>query len=336
MSVKDETDTLNPHLGFGWHKRGNLPFIDPVFEEGENKKMAKALLYAIVTGRLVYGRIRRSQHSEFGFEYIDDGTSRRIMQNGNPVNDKNISGLITWLRMQDARIEEWSAAYDAMVADELSRLVRYESASNLQMVSNSITRSSLITLLRENLFAGAARTKSSDYDDAEGSVSKEESRIAWNLLEFAYAVKSSEENNVDCDDAEKILIVGFETLNAYCRKVVGVGNQQAWYEVYRHQLEKFAEGVLTSDRTVREGDPTMRFRMIFEWANKNSCFCDYNEVDENKYAPIKFDLTDELRSSLAKAKAKAQAEKKAYYAAKNAAETPAETPAGAPTETPAE
>jgi hypothetical protein len=205
------------------------------------------------------------------------------------------------------------------------------------MVSNSITRSPLITSLRDNLFASAARTKSSDYDDADGSVSKEESRIAWNLMEFAYAVKSSEENSVDCDDAEKILAVGFETVDMYCKKCVGNGNQQAWYAVYRHQLEKFAEAVLLSDRTLREGDPTMRFRMIFEWANKNGCFCDYDEVDENKYEPFKFALTDELRSALAKAKAKAQADKKAYYAAKSAAETPvADEPTDAPAETPAE
>ncbi len=221
-----ETDMWNPHLGFNLHKRGYLPYINPAMEQENDRKLVKALLYAIMEGRITY---ERPQRQALAYRYYNNGVKKMITDlEGQIVDEKNISSLVSWLRAQTKLVEEWSAAFEANVKKQCNALPVVTSEEEIKVLEASITKSKYITLLRESLFAVVNR------EDGEGC------QKPMSLLEFAYAVKTSEEISGDCDDAEKILAVGYEVFCRFCEARLPLKKDPGRYAgVYTQQLDKF-------------------------------------------------------------------------------------------------
>ncbi|MBQ7309592.1 MAG: hypothetical protein IJW87_05380 [Clostridia bacterium] len=257
---KLNTDMWNPHLGFNLHKRGYLPYINPNLEKESGKKLAKALLYAIMADKFTYQKPLR-QALAFRFK-TKDGFAQLIRgSDGQTISTKNISGLLSWLRPQTKQIEEWADAYDYEVKIQCNALPAIITERDVAKLEAAITKSPYIEMLRENVFKKTAVQK--EY----------QKQLDMNLIEFANAVKASEETIRDCDDAEMILLVGYETFCKFCQhRISPKKNPERYASVYTQQLDKFIEAFVMDTDTLKTGDPIGYAKQVIEWMTNNECF----------------------------------------------------------------
>ncbi len=263
-----DTDMWNPHLGMSWHKRGYLPYINPALETESDKKLMKALLYCIMEGKVTY---RQPLRQAKAFRYSVDGVDTQINIDGEIVTDKSMSGLITWLRPRADLIEEWSANFDAEVKRQCNQLPPVTSPEDIRTLESKISQQEYIKRMRDSMFE---------------KVTEKEADKRMNLIEFAYAIKTSEEASSDCDDAEKILQVAYETFCHFCEfrlprekdpgRFAGVYTQQLDH-LYNALMAGVKQGLSSSDSdsvsakvsASRARDNVMN---LVSWANAAGCF----------------------------------------------------------------
>ncbi len=265
---KYNTDMWNPHLGFNWHKRGYLPYINPALEVESDKKLMKALLYCIMEGKITYHQPLRQA---LAFRYFKNGVEHQINDmDGQIVNLKNMSALLAWLRPQAELIEEWSASFDMEVKNQCNKLPPVASSDDIAALEAQITKSEYIKMMREALF---------------DKISDNSGKTRMSLIEFAYAIKTSEESSADCDDAEKILSVAYETFCKYCGFRLPKDKDPGKYAgVYMQQLEKFYEALMAGvEQTLATGEDGTAVKAgrarakenvlnLVEWVNASGCF----------------------------------------------------------------
>ncbi len=286
-----ETDMWNPHLGFNLHKRGYLPYINPAMEQENDRKLIKALLYAVMEGRITY---ERPQRQALAYRYYNNGVKKMITDlEGQIVDEKNISSLVSWLRAQTKLVEEWSAAFEANLKKQFNALPVVTSEEEIKVLEANITKSKYITLMRDSLFAVVNR------EDQEGGNQK-----PMSLLEFAYAVKTSEEISGDCDDAEKILAVGYEIFCRFCEARLPVKKDPGRYAgVYTQQLDKFYFALRKNMTQVKDEGAAKtqeKLNSMIDWINSAGFFRSIpteNMIDVN--GEIRF-VNYDLEKALAK------------------------------------
>lgn len=271
------TDMWNPHLGYHLHKRGYLPYINPDMEKESDKKLAKALLYAILEGMIRYTKPSRQPA---GFRYVSDNGKYTAVRNMDKqiIETKNINGLFAWLRPMEDRVDEWSKAFDAKVDAQLRTLPNVMTSGENSNLESAITKADYIAKFRDNIFG------------AEGEKS---GLPKMGLIEFAYAVKVSEESTFDCNDAEVVLLVGYETFLRFCQARIPVNedNLEQYAGVYTQQTDKFMTAFCESRLFHKTSDeqketpetpkaPTeAQKKAVYEyagqvaaWMAKNKCF----------------------------------------------------------------
>ncbi len=258
MKYTQNTDMWNPHLGMEIHKHGYLPYINPEYEKEYNDKLAKALLYMILAGKISYQFLPRSTQKVFWI--MKDGKSKMMMHKGIPVSEKNLSALLSWLRMEDDLVEDYSAAFDRMVKEECQKLPLMITRSSKKELLAAITRAPLVSKLRENIFGNVNGVTSSD------------KRLNLSMLEFAYTIKTSEEASSDCDDGEKILKIGYETLMAFCNHRVASDDLESKLDINYWQVQKFVNAFYNDDTTQAQAEPMEYTKAVFAWANSNGYF----------------------------------------------------------------
>ena len=189
---KYETDMWNPHIGNDLFKRGYLPYMNPEMERACDERMIKALFYALSTGRIRYVRGIGEDHSVYNF--VCD--QKKIKANASSyIDNKNIHELLNWLRNEDAKIEEWSAAFDRNILEQMQQLPSVLVEEEVKILEQKLTTTPFMKMLNEKL-----------YEDA----SIEGTRGILSIVEFAYMIKANEEEGRDCDDAERILAVAYK------------------------------------------------------------------------------------------------------------------------------
>ena len=224
---------------------------------------------------------------------------------GQVVNDQNLSALVSWLRPQAARIDEWSTAFDTSIKAQLSLLPQVTSDDDIPALEAKITTSEYITALRDNLFSKINK------DDRN--------KTNMGLIEFAYAIKTSEEAAHDCDDAEKFLTVVFDIFCDFCGYRLPLAKDPGRYAgVYTQQLGKFMEtmreSVVANARKSfgeegKTGNAEAKAEAIREWVNGAGVF---RSISENnmfnadgsiRYETYKF----QKKTAATKGKGKAEA-----------------------------
>ncbi len=272
-----ETDMWNPHLGMNLHKRGYLPYINTALTAQNDQAFAKAFLYALLTAKVTYHPYPRQNKNVFW--YNDNGKQKVILVPNargamEEVTIHEINKILTWLRVEEERISEWSAAFDEMVELECKQLP-IMMALDSQLLSRRITESSIITALRDNVLSKVSSGAATEESAEEGveSVKAPRSKLNLSLLELAFRIKTLEETDRDCDDAEKILRVGYEVLLKYCTARISKDDEAGLTQVYYHQLKKFVEALYNDEDTQRMGDEAYSYvDRIITWANGNNCF----------------------------------------------------------------
>lgn len=255
-----DTDMWNPHLGNDLYKRGFLPYMNADMEKLCDEKLVKAMLYGIVKKKIVLKKGKSASYT--AFRYLNEvGTESIILTaNGDHVNLKNVAELFVWLRNEDVLIERWSEAFDGEIAVAKSNLSNIVSESDVGRVCGEITRSSFIKTLRSGLFAG--------------NMTKGAKGIG--IIEFAYAVKASEEAARDCDDADRLLKITSEIFKSICRHKTS--NPEHYVVIYKEQLDALYEAYASSYAVQKEKrSKEAYFNRVIEWVNSIGAYRDVHD-----------------------------------------------------------
>lgn len=259
---KFDTDMWNPHLGHNLHRRGCLPYMNPAMEKKCDEMMIKALVYALNNGDISY-----TTSGKPAFRYMANGKSTFIIgADGNAVQMKNVAQLVTWIRNQDELVDNWSDEYERALQAQLNALPNIvNDAGEIDILESAITRSKYMKMLQTTLFRESAGKNGGDFGPG--------------LIELAYRVKTSEEASRDCDDAERMLAVAYETFMAFCSfRANKDTNPERFIQVYRQQLGKLFEGLAMSPmfrKGLQEGDarnPKEYYRQLVNWMNDAGYF----------------------------------------------------------------
>lgn len=270
---KFDTDMWNPHLGYNLQKRGFLPYMNEAKEIECDEKMVKALLWAFKKKLITY----KKAMSERDF-YFFCGNNRVEAPDGGYVTSKNVAQLLGWLRNEDEKVELWSAQFDADINAQLAALpsLASDNPSEIKALEQSLTKSDFMKMLTDYLYEDLQEgTKKSNKKIviADGKVT-EGKRVGPTLLEFAYMVKTSEETERDCDDAERILGVVYRIFLDFCTyRANPVDNSDRFIQVYGQQLGKIYEALASCFVIVGAGkDCKAHFSQLVSWLNYAETF----------------------------------------------------------------
>ena len=105
---------------------------------------------------------------------------------------------------------------------------------------------------------------------------KEPATGSTTALEFAYLVKNAEELGRDCDDAERILTVIYDTFYKLCAyRASGEDMADRFVKVYQQQLGKVYSALAASSVVCDTGNSAVEtFKGIVDWINKAEAFKD--------------------------------------------------------------
>ncbi len=318
IGEEQKNDSMFPHLGFNWHRRGYLPFINSELEAAADEKMVKALLYAIMNGEITFA----SQYSDKAFRFAGE----KIVGDGKFVDENNLLGMISWLRPQDDKIEKWSAAFDRNVEEQLKALPKTGFAHQIPEAKAALTTTAYLKRLRRNIFEVILKNSTGA---AQTTLQK---NLNMNLFEFAYRIKNEEEgmDGYDCNDAEKILKVGSDLLWYLCERVVS-SEKDEFFEVYQWELDYFiAELYMDDDMPDRNRLDVVREMLHF--ANRAGCFMEIapSTVPGQKWEKKPFDLGKFMEERADMIRRVQTSKEKAAGTAAATAQAPAAEPAQAP------
>ena len=270
---KFDTDMWNPHLGYNLQKRGFLPYMNEKKELECDEKLVKALLWAFKKRLITY----KKAMSERDFFFFC-GNNRVEAPDGGYVTSKNIAQLLGWLRNEDEKIELWSAQFDADINTQLSTLpsLASDNPSEIKALEQALTKSEFMKMLTECLYEDtqeSAKKSSKKITISDGKIA-EGKRVGPTVLEFAYMVKTSEECERDCDDAERILSVVYKIFVDFCSyRANPVENSDRFIQVYGQQLGKIYEALASCSVIVGAGkDCKAHFTQLVSWLNYADTF----------------------------------------------------------------
>lgn len=274
------TDMWNPHLGNNLHKRGYLPYMNEDKEKECDEKVIKALLYGFQKEYVVYADSVGEGQGRYFFTY----NGKKITDaEGKWINHKNVAQLIAWLRNEDEIVDEWSEEFDKDIQRQKNMLpsLASDNSNEIANLEASLTGSVFMQLLNEKLYTdestkGTRAAKKVKIDKKPVLVG----RAGPTAIEFAYMIKTSEEQGRDCDDAERILSVLYNTFKSMCSyRTNPKNNPERFIQVYKQQLSKFYESLATA-KTVfaATSECKAHFNNFVSWLNQCEVF---NTISED-------------------------------------------------------
>ncbi len=313
---KYDTDMWNPHLGFGFEKRGNLPYMNEKMEKICDEKMAKALLYALSSGEVYIGTMEIGKSAKIpAFYRLGEGSAIKTEEN-TIINMKNVAKLVSWIRNEDELIETFSARFDEEIASIENALPNIASDQEVETLKREITTSKYMGYMCCGLFKNTdASNEFNGPATIVGSKAGRDSngnKIGPNIIELAYKIKVSEETMRDNDDAERVAIVAYKVFQDICAfRANPEANMERYIEIYKHELQKILVAIANSKLIQNAGaNAEAYFDQIVSWLNGAGLFLDIPEDDPFEGSSIKYRRykvprsdADEVRKALQKAAA---------------------------------
>lgn len=248
------TDMWNPHLGNNLHKRGNLPYMNEQMEDACDVKVVKALLYGFQKEHILY----RSGIGDS--QYFFCHNNKKITDTeGRWISNKNIAQIMSWIRNEDEIVEEWSEAFDKDIQRQMNNLpsLASENPGEIINLEGTLTKSPFMRILTEKLYSDPSMKKAGP-----------------TALEFAYMIKTSEEIGRDCDDAERIVDVLYDTFSKLCGyRTSPQSTPERFIQVYRQQLDKVYESLASCKQIAAAGSECYAlFNQFTLWLNQSGAF----------------------------------------------------------------
>ena len=321
------TEMWNPHLGDNLHKRGFLPYMNPEMEKECDRKMVKALLYALGSGQIRYQK-GFSKSGTSSFRYVKDGVREQIKApDGQIVDEKKIAKLMSWIRNEEELIETWSKAFDESIERQCQDLPILNGDNEMGVLEAKVTQTTFMRQLTGN--SGSTREPGGLFSLKDGD------RLS--IIEFAYKVKNNEESGNDCDDAERIIEVAYETFEKLVTyRTPKKAFPERFIQLYKHEISNVYKGIANTAVKIcassafgnNEDAIENAFNQIVFWLNyadtfraigaDSECIDEMGEILINQNVTTKHDLCKaandvikEAASELKKAKKEAKEEEKA-------------------------
>jgi len=313
---KYDTDMWNPHIGNDLYKRGFLPYMNPEMERACDEKMVKALLYAFSKDLIRYtDTVGATGYGKF---YFFCGQTKILNNAGHPINLKNMAQLLNWLRNEDEKIEAWSAAFDQDIKEQQEALPSIITDNEIGQLESALTNSRFMKMLTRKLFT----------TDKEGT--------AVSAMEFAYLIKTSEEIDRDCDDAERILCVLYTVFKEMIgTRVSADKTPERFRQIYCQQLINFYQAFARIKFVTKAGkNCESYYAELVEWMNQAELFLDIDENDGTAAINKRFDFHKKeykIKPMLEQIAKEAKEPKK-----DDAEEDPSDVPEAAPVDAPTE
>ncbi len=265
------TDMWNPHLGNDLHKRGYLPYMNQEKEKDCDVKVVKALLYGFQKGFIRYKNSISNRNAYFFYcngVKITDPENRWI-------NNKNIAQLMCWMRNEDEIVEDWSERFDKDIQSQMNSLpsLASENPDEVKQLEKQITQTAFMKILTEKLYDDSTMSGARIVSTSEEKVTRE-NREGPTGIELAYMIKTSEELNRDCDDAERILDVLYSTFLKICDyRTPSKSNPELFIQVYTQQLSKVYGALASAEVVCAAGKECVaRFMQLSSWLNQTEVF----------------------------------------------------------------
>ena len=269
--------------------------------------MVKALLYALGEGKISFGK-GMSTSENYSFRFVRDGIREQIKSpEGQIVQEKNIAKLMAWIRNEEELIAEWSAAFDASIERQCAELPILNGDNEMSALEARVTGSQFI----KQLTGGAIGSK-------DGLFALKNADEKLSIIDFAYKIKNNEESGLDCDDAERIIEVAYETFMKFMTyRTPMKAYPERFIQLYKQQSKNFYEGIANSAIKVcknnlsnKEAKNTVinAFDAMLFWLNYADTFRGIGEDKEamneagdiliNENVGIKHDLCDKARAKI--------------------------------------
>ncbi len=273
---KYQTDMWNPHLGNDLHKRGYLPYMNPDKELECDRNVAKALIYGLYKGHITYNDSMGEGRGKYFF--YCDGAKITDAEN-RWINRKNIAQLMSWLRNEDELVEKWSSKYDADINAQMNALpsLASDSPSEIRNLEQCLTNAPFMSILTDKLYVDASmkdRANTSKRAKIKNNKVIKTDRLGPTVIEFAYMIKTSEELGRDCDDAERILTVVYDTFKQICDyRTNAKSNPERFIQVYRQQLGNVYETLASAMIVYAAGaECVSHFNQLVTWLDQADVF----------------------------------------------------------------
>lgn len=323
------TEMWNPHLGDNLHKRGYLPYMNPRMEKECDRKMVKALLYALGSGQIKYQK-GFSKSGTYTFRYVKDGVREQIKApDGQIITEKSIAKLMAWIRNEEELIQKWSEAYDQSIEKQCQDLPILNGDNEMAALEAKVTQTSFMRQL----------TGASGSTKEQGGLFtlKDDDRLS--IIEFAYKIKNNEESGLDCDDAERIIEVAYETfMKLVTYRTPMKAFPERFIQLYKHEVSNLYKGIANSAIKLCEGSAfgnsedaiENAFNQILFWLNyadtfrgigaESECIDEMGEILINQNVTTKHELckgaNERIKEAVAELKkAKKEAKEKEAAAA---------------------
>jgi hypothetical protein len=258
-------------------------------------KVAKALLYALGNGKIVYDGSYGARTSFF-FRYNNSKVNVPSFTNPDerePVTNKNIALLFTWLRNEDKLVEEWSEEFDNEIEVQMQSLPSLASDNEIGRLEAALTGTKFMKSITEALYEDRSNkgAKNNLKVSLDGSLEFVDS-YGPNAIEFAYLIKTAEELGRDCDDAERILTVIYDTFYKLCSyRAMGDDMTDRLIKVYKQQLCKVYNSLAACKTVCATGiSSRSTFKGIVSWLNKSDTFKDVSKLSPiDGYGKVRID-----------------------------------------------
>ena len=287
-SRRYETDMWNPHIGFDLHKRGYLPYMNPVMEERCDEELIKALFYALSHGFIFYKCDATVPSGCYRVQ--KDGMSEMLRGSNNKMITKNDEAqLLNWLRNQDDYVKNWSKLFDRELDDQKRKLPVIIAESQRGTLETAITTSPFSRMLRSALFKAPAKAKK----NADETAPVTEEANGMGILEFAYRIKASEEAFRDCNDAERVIRVAYKIFLDFCEyRVNRQVNPGLFAQIYMQQIEALFTALAKSETVKKQRSYTnglALYNHIVSWINGAKTFLDIPAEMVDEYGRLLID-----------------------------------------------
>lgn len=200
--------SMTPHLDKRWHKHGVMPYINVSKEIDRRFDLAKAFLFALCYGKIGY----TVEGSDARLVYEDTKLGRAaeiIYYKGKSIPYNKVNRAMNWFADQESLIETYSAQFDEYVEAEIEKLSKY--GENVGKYKAAITNyGRILNQLKRNIIRPIAVTSAGN-----GRTKKVKELEKISILDLAWKLHLSEENEVDKDYAELLVNVLYATIRKY-------------------------------------------------------------------------------------------------------------------------
>ncbi len=268
--------SMTPHLDKRWHKHGTMPYINVAKENERRYDLAKAFLYALCYGKIGYVMDKNDPYLVFR----DTSLGRQaeiIFYKGKYIPYNKINRGMNWLADQDDLIERYSSLFDKEVESEIDKLSKYSDSIG-QYKTGITTQARILNQMKRNIIRALDVVGSGN-----GRTKQKKSKDAINIIELAWKLHRSEENEIDKDYGELLINVVCQTIKRYAR---------APYNI--RQIEKKAEGSESyiNYKNVRDHIAKSFLKVFAESCGIKNCDLSFMDDDQNENIPVLPDSAD--------------------------------------------